>query len=297
MNEQHSLQIDGVTQTFSGLRALDNVTFSVLAGQVHGLVGESGAGKSTLMAVASRTLVPDNGRVVIDGTKSTGDIEQARRVGLAIARQEPVRMPDLTVAENLYLGVPAQRRPSSMSASEWAQHQLRHRCEKVAIDAHEHVSSLSPEQRFIVEIVKTLSAKPKVLVIDEPTEHLLAEDADRLVEHIRGVTASGCAVVYISHRLRKVQKIARRITVLRDGHGQGIRRQGTERAADRRREVARAFPKKAESGATSTVQACAIPLAPLVRHRSNAVRTFRGFKRSTKSRSLVCRLTQGLLIS
>src|SRR4029077_17754262 len=91
----------------------------------------------------------------------------------------------------------------------------------VAIDAAARVLSLNPEQRFIVEIVKALAAKPKVLVLDEPTEHLLVEDVERLFERIRKIAASGCAVVYISHRIREVQKIANRLTVLRDGQGQG----------------------------------------------------------------------------
>jgi ribose transport system permease protein/ribose transport system ATP-binding protein len=222
MNEAHSLlQIDGVTKTFPGVRALDDVTFSVLAGEVHGLVGENGAGKSTLMAVASGALVPDSGRVVIDGEQTLGDTEHARRLGLAIVRQEPALMPDLTVAENLYLGVPAGQRPSLLSTGQWAQQLLGQWSENVAIDANERVSSLSPEQRFIVEIVKALSARPKVLVLDEPTEHLLAEDVERLFERIRSVTAAGCSVIYISHRIREVQRIADRITVLRDGKGQG----------------------------------------------------------------------------
>ena len=259
MNEQHSLlQIDGVTKTFPGVLALDNVTFSVRAGEVHGLVGENGAGKSTLMAVASGALVPESGRVVIDGTQTKGDTEQARRLGLAIVRQEPALMPDLTVAENLYLGVPAEQRPSLMSTSEWAQQLLRQWSENVAIDANERVLSLTPEQRFIVEIVKALSAKPKVLVLDEPTEHLLAEDVDRLFERIRGVTASGCSVVYISHRIREVQKIANRITVLRDGQGQGT--YDAERLSEQQivelivgGALDREFPAKAGNGSTSTV--------------------------------------------
>jgi ribose transport system ATP-binding protein len=259
MNEQHSLlQIDGVTKTFPGVRALDNVTFSVLAGEVHGLVGENGAGKSTLMAVASGALVPESGRVVINGVETKGDTEQARRLGLAIVRQEPALMPDLTVAENLYLGVPAEQRPSLMSTSDWAQQLLRQWSENVAIDANERVLSLTPEQRFIVEIVKALSAKPKVLVLDEPTEHLLAEDVDRLFERIRGVTASGCSVVYISHRIREVQKIANRITVLRDGQGQGT----YDAAGLSEQQIVelivggaldREFPAKAGNGSTGVV--------------------------------------------
>ena len=222
MNDQNTLlQIDGVTKIFPGVRALDNVTFSVLAGEVHGLVGENGAGKSTLMAVASGALVPEKGRVVINGIETRGDTDEARQLGLAIVRQEPALMPDLSVAENLYLGVPEEQRPSLIRTSEWAQQLLRQWSDDVAIDASERVLSLNPEQRFIVEIVKALAAKPKVLVLDEPTEHLLTEDVDRLFERIRKVTASGCSVVYISHRIREVQKIANRLTVLRDGQGQG----------------------------------------------------------------------------
>ena len=222
MNDQNTLlQIDGVTKIFPGVRALDNVTFSVLAGEVHGLVGENGAGKSTLMAVASGALIPEQGRVVINGVEARGDTDEARRLGLAIVRQEPALMPDLSVAENLYLGVPAEQRPSLMRTKEWAQQLLRQWSDDVAIDVNERVLSLNPEQRFIVEIVKALAAEPKVLVLDEPTEHLLAEDVDRLFERIRKVTASGCSVVYISHRIREVQEIANRLTVLRDGQGQG----------------------------------------------------------------------------
>jgi ABC-type sugar transport system ATPase subunit len=88
------------------VRALDNVTFSVLAGEVHGFVGENGAGRSTLMAIAAGALVPEDGRVIIDGVEALGDPEKARSLGLAIVRQEPALMPDLTVAENLHLGVP-----------------------------------------------------------------------------------------------------------------------------------------------------------------------------------------------
>lgn len=130
-------------------------------------------------------------------------------------------MPDLTVAENLYLGVPAEQRPSLMEVAQWARGLLKQWSDDVAIDENERVVSLGPEQRFIVEIVKALAAKPKVLVLDEPTEHLLTEDVDRLFDRIRKITALGCSVVYISHRIREVQRIAHRLTVLRDGQGQG----------------------------------------------------------------------------
>lgn len=215
------LHVDGVTKRFPGVLALDNVTFSVVAGEVHALVGENGAGKSTLMAVASGAIVPEEGNIVIDGVGTKGEPERARALGLAIVRQEPALMPDLTVAENLYLGVPLSQRPSLLNTHVWAQGLLRRWSEDVTIDASKRVSGLNAEQRFIVEIVKALAATPRVLVLDEPTEHLLAADVERLFTRIRKVTESGCAVVYISHRIREVQRIADRLTVLRDGQGQG----------------------------------------------------------------------------
>src|ERR1700730_17075642 len=192
MNDQKTLlQVDGVTKIFPGVRALDNVTFSVVEGEVHGLVGENGAGKSTLMAIAAGALVPEEGRVVIAGVEAMGDTERARSLGLAIVRQEPALMPDLTVAENLYLGVPEAERPSLMDLSAWVRRLVEQWSDDVAIDPRDRFLSLNPEQRFIVEIVKAVAAKPKVLVLDEPTEHLLTEDVDRLFERIRKVTASG----------------------------------------------------------------------------------------------------------
>jgi ribose transport system ATP-binding protein len=144
------LQLDGVTKVFPGVRALDQVTLSILAGEVHGLIGENGAGKSTLMAIAAGALVPEEGRVVIGGVEAMGDTERARSLGLAIVRQEPALMPDLTVAENLYLGVPEAERPSLMSLSAWVERLLTQWSADVAIDPSTRVLSLNPEQRFIV---------------------------------------------------------------------------------------------------------------------------------------------------
>jgi ribose transport system ATP-binding protein len=215
------LQISGATKSFPGVRALEDVTFDVLAGEVHGLVGENGAGKSTLMAVASGAMTPDSGTVMIDGTATVGAPQTARALGLAIVRQEPALMPDLTVAENLFLGVPANLRPSVFSLTRWADDLLRTWNKDVSVRASDRVDTLNPEQRFIVEIVKALANEPKVLVLDEPTEHLPAEDVGRLFTYVRQVTSRGACVVYISHRIREVQQIADRLTVLRDGRSQG----------------------------------------------------------------------------
>jgi ribose transport system ATP-binding protein len=216
-----ALEFENVTKQFPGVKALDSVTFKVEAGEVHGLVGENGAGKSTLMAVAAGVLSPEDGRVSICGVETRGDADRARALGLAIVRQEPALMPDLTVAENLYLGVSEERRPSLLHVTAWAQQLLLQWSADVAIDASERIGALNPEQRFIVEIVKALATSPRVLVLDEPTEHLLAADVERLFVRIRKETACGCAVIYISHRIREVQRIAGHVTVLREGKCQG----------------------------------------------------------------------------
>jgi ribose transport system ATP-binding protein len=215
------LNIEDVTKTFPGVKALDRVSFDVKAGEIHGLVGENGAGKSTLMGVASGALVPDEGAVSIDGTLVSGGPMQTRELRLAIVRQEPSLMPDLTVAENMLLGLPLDKRPPISELATWAYDRLAAWEKQDLIRADDLVAALNPEKRFIVEIAKALAADPKVLILDEPTEHLRAEDIERLFQRVREIAARGTAVVYISHRIREVRRIARRITVLRDGQCQG----------------------------------------------------------------------------
>jgi ribose transport system ATP-binding protein len=215
------LKMEGVTKTFPGVKALNCVSFDVKAGEVHGLVGENGAGKSTLMGVASGVLIPDEGTITIDGERVSGDPRKARELGLAIVRQEPSLMPDLSVAENLFLGVPSGKRPPISEIADWAARLLAPWNEMGALRPTDLVSSLDPEQRFIVEIAKALGAEPRVLILDEPTEHLTAEDVERLFERVRQTAAGGKAVVYISHRIREVRRISQRVTVLRDGMQEG----------------------------------------------------------------------------
>lgn len=221
MPDRVVLDLKAVSKWFPGVWAMRGVTFSVAAGEVHGLVGENGAGKSTLMAVASGALVPEEGTVLIDGHPVLGNPEAARECGLAIVRQEPALMPELTVAENLYLGMPVSKRPKTARLHLWASDILRQWDEKTTIDPQRRVEQMTPEQRFIIEITKALATEPKVLILDEPTEHLLIDDIERLFGHVRRIAARGAGVVYISHRIREVKQITDRITVLRDGITRG----------------------------------------------------------------------------
>ncbi len=215
-----ALRLTGIEKTFPGVRALKDVHLEVTAGEVHALVGENGAGKSTLMAVASGALMPDSGSVEIAGTLLSGaSPDEARELGLAIVRQDPALLPELTVAENLAIGTGRTGRGGLGRAPKWAQEHLDPW--QMGIDAKSRVSDLSVEQRFIVEIVKALALKPRVLILDEPTEHLNSEEVQRLFRRVRELTAASTAVVYISHRIPEVKEIADRVTVLRDGAVRG----------------------------------------------------------------------------
>jgi ribose transport system ATP-binding protein len=217
-----------VSKSFPGVKALDDVTFTVARGEVHGVVGENGAGKSTLMAVASGALRPDDGEVWIDGSRLL-DVspESARALGIAIVRQEPALMPDLTVAENLYLATSAEHRPSPARLAEWSRDALGAWGEDLPFTPNDRVEQLGPQQRFIVEICRALVQQPMVLILDEPTEHLMSAEAELLFRHVRDYAASGRAVVYISHRINEVKEIADRITVLRNGRCEGTRDAGS----------------------------------------------------------------------
>ena len=219
--ENPVLEIHEVAKSFGAVRALRGVSLTVMGGEVHGLIGQNGAGKSTLMAVAAGILVPDSGFVRIMGEATSGGAVRARQLGLVIVRQEPALMPDLTVAENLLLGVPEALRPAMSQLHPWVTGHLRQWRADIAVRSTDRVNTLSAEHRFIVDIVKALAARPKILILDEPTEHLQGDDVQRLFDYIRLVTAAGTGVIYISHRIREVRTIADRISVLRDGEGQG----------------------------------------------------------------------------
>ncbi|MCM3657830.1 ATP-binding cassette domain-containing protein [Agromyces mediolanus] len=220
VDQPSALRLHGITKTFPGVRALSDVALDVVPGEIHALVGENGAGKSTLMAVASGALAADEGLVSIAGTVlETASPDEARRLGLGIVRQDPAVLPDLTVAENMAIGVGYRRVGGLRRAVAWAAAQLEPW--GMGIDPTARVAELSVEQRFIVEIAKALALDPRVLILDEPTEHLSLEEVQLLFRRVREVVAGGAAVVYISHRIPEVKEISDRITVLRDGRVRG----------------------------------------------------------------------------
>jgi len=220
MPRRSVLSLSDVVKTFPGVVALDGVSLDVVEGEVHALVGENGAGKSTLMAVAAGALSWDSGTIDIGGRAlDEPSPALAQSMGISVVYQHTSVLDDLTVAENLLYCVPALRRSHANGKAEWIKQQL------TAVGAHfdsrTRVSELSVAERQLVEIAKALALQPKVLVLDEPTEALTAAETERLFGQISRIKSNGTAVVYISHRLPEVQRIADRISVLRDGRFHG----------------------------------------------------------------------------
>ena len=214
------MAVVGITKDFDAVRALDDVSFEIRPGEVHALLGENGAGKSTLMAIASGTLVPDFGEIELSQETYAGLTPPlAKAHGIAIVHQHPALLPDLTVAENVRLSVPARVLESSRPETETIQSFL----DEVGLKVHlqERVKNLTIAQKHLLEVAKAFAVQPRVLILDEPTAPLGKESVDLLFGKVKAIAGRGTAVVYITHRLEEVRLLADRVTVLRDGRVTG----------------------------------------------------------------------------
>jgi ribose transport system ATP-binding protein len=214
------LSLRGVSKAFGAVQALRDVSVDCRAGEIHALVGENGSGKSTLLGIASGFLAPDDGEVEIGGhRRRRGSPAEARKFGLGIAYQTYSHVLDLSVAENLSLAAPRSMQPRYARMEEWAAARLDEF--KLDLPVAAPVGTLSLVQRQLLEVVKALLARPKVLLLDEPTTALGPEEVEQLHKLVLERSRSGVGIVYVSHRLPEVLGIADRISVLRDGVSQG----------------------------------------------------------------------------
>jgi ABC-type sugar transport system ATPase subunit len=214
------LSLRGVSKAFGAVQALRDVSFDCRSGEIHALVGENGSGKSTLLGIASGFLAPDDGEVEIAGRRRRrGSPAEARRFGLGIAYQTYSHVLELSVAENLSLAVPRATQPYYARMEEWAAATLEEFKLDLPVDAA--VGTLSLAERQLLEVVKALLATPRVLLLDEPTTALGPEEVGQLHTLVLERSRAGVGIVYVSHRLPEVLGIAGRVTVLRDGVGQG----------------------------------------------------------------------------
>jgi len=215
--EGPAVAVIGVSKSFPGVKALTEVDFDCMPGEVHALVGENGSGKSTLIKVAAGVLTPDTGAVHIAGEvlRARAGINHARRIGLFTAYQDTSLVPELTVAENIALSFDSvgQRRPQNLDKS-LERYEL-------PFGPSQTVSSLGPGARQLLEVTRAMLHRPKVLLLDEPTAALDMRLASHLAELIRRSRDEGVGIVYVSHRLEEVRILADRLTVLRDGVIQG----------------------------------------------------------------------------
>lgn len=212
------LEMKGITKRFPGVVALDGVDFELESGEVHVLLGENGAGKSTLIKMLSGAYRPDEGEINLGGEPvSIGSSVEAQRLGVSTIYQEFNLVPELTVAENLFLG--RQPRRFGLVDRRKMVRDARDLLErvKVRISPGGRISELGVAQRQMVEIAKALSLEARVLIMDEPTAVLSGHEVERLFEIVRGLKESGVGVVFISHHLEEISEIGDRATVMRDG--------------------------------------------------------------------------------
>jgi ABC-type sugar transport system ATPase subunit len=213
----------GVSKSFGSVRALDDVSLSVAAGEVHGLLGANGAGKSTLIGVLSGAVRPDHGTLSVGGHNvPLGSLAGARRAGLVVVHQELMLFADRTVEENIFASVLPEAAFSPIGRG------ARRRKVEAAmdrlgakVDLRATVGNLPLSQRQLVEIARALCRGGRVLVLDEPTSALSQPEAQGLFKAIRGIVAREAAVIFVSHRLDEVFAITDRVTVLRDGRVEG----------------------------------------------------------------------------
>ncbi len=214
------LEMRNITKTFPGVKALDNVSFSVSQGEIHALVGENGAGKSTLMKVLSGVYPYGtySGEIYFEGKECRfQDIHHSEEVGLVIIHQELALIPYLSIAENLFLG----NERAKYGVINWNEAILRTKELLERVGLHESpntlITNMGVGKQQLVEIAKALAKKVKLLILDEPTASLNDNDSEKLLDLLLQFKANGISSILISHKLSEVKKVADSITILRDG--------------------------------------------------------------------------------
>ncbi len=213
------IRFENINKEFPGVKALDNVSFSIGKGNIHALLGENGAGKSTLMKILSGAYQKDSGTVYIDGEpQDITSPKQAESLGIATIYQELNLIPGISVAENIFLNRQPQRGKTMI---EWGKvykdsQQILDSMD-VAISARAQLSTLRVAQQQMVEIAKAISLNSRILIMDEPTSSLSEGETRKLFDVIANFKKQGITIVYISHRMDEIFEICDSYTVMRDG--------------------------------------------------------------------------------
>ncbi|GAB6158144.1 sugar ABC transporter ATP-binding protein [Desulfotomaculum varum] len=214
------LEMQGICKEFPGAKVLKNVNFSVRAKEIHALLGENGAGKSTLMKILTGIYSMDSGSILYQGKPvQISGPKQAEQLGIVMIHQEFNLIPQLSVAENIYLG-------NEKNFTRWGKinwHELTRAAESyleqvgLKVNPKTPVAALSVGEKQLVEIAKALSKQARLLIMDEPTAALTEAEIEKLFNIIRSLVEKGVSIIYISHRMEELFEICHRVTVLRDG--------------------------------------------------------------------------------
>ncbi len=214
------LSLSGVSKSFGSVQVLHDVSLTLQPGEVHGLLGENGAGKSTLLNILCGVISKDSGTVEIDGkTTHIASPRDAAAAGIAMIHQELQQVPELSVAQNIYLGAALRRTGGLFVDRKTQEAEARRLLAPLdpTIDVTAQVRSLRVAQRQIVEIAKALRARANIIAMDEPTSSLTPKEFERLVDVIRTLTLQGVSIIYVSHKMDEVFRLCQQATILRDG--------------------------------------------------------------------------------
>ena len=218
MAYEYVLETRDVKKVFPGVVALDGISLKFRAGTVHALMGENGAGKSTLIKILAGIETPDAGTIAIDGaTVQLRSPVDGFRAGIATVHQELSVVPELSIAENIFLG----QWPRRGGRIDWPRMRAEAR-EALAmlgldLDPALPVSRLSVAERQLVEIARALRQGARLLILDEPTSSLVAHEAELLIAVVRRLAEQGTSIIYISHRMDEIRRVAGSVTIMRDG--------------------------------------------------------------------------------
>jgi rhamnose transport system ATP-binding protein len=215
--ERPVLEMDHVSKAFGATQALDDVSLALQRGEIHALLGENGAGKSTLIKIFTGIQQPDSGEIRVDGVPiQVSSPQDAQRFGVAAIYQEPMIFPDLSVAENIFIGHRDRGKIVDRRRMEREAEEVLARLD-VHLDVGEPARGLTLAEQQTVEIAKAISLDVRVLIMDEPTASLSAHEVRRLFRIVANLRQQGVAILFISHRMEEVFEIADRVTILRDG--------------------------------------------------------------------------------
>jgi ribose transport system ATP-binding protein len=223
--ERYRLSMQGMTKIYGNVAAIEGVNFTVQGGEVHALIGENGAGKSTLLNILSGVREANAGEIQVDGNViSMKNPLAARQAGIAMIHQELQHVPELSVAQNMFLGRPLTKYKGMFVNKKGQYDRARTILKQLdpSIDPDEPIKNLKVAQQQIVEIARALLDEAKIIAMDEPTSSLTPTEFDRLAELIADLKSMNVAIIYVSHKMNEIFRICDRATIMRDGRQVGV---------------------------------------------------------------------------